>query len=109
MEQSSACVHTSEEKVENAEEPNVSRKIDRVSGMSKEIVDEYVCKSQPFIITDYVPQWKAYTLYVLHVKKTLLSHLIIHIHLRWRDPKYLLEKIGPDTLLPRKLEFIISI
>lgn len=60
-------------------------KLDRISNLSREKLEEYIKESKPFILEDYVTQWPAFTL--------------------WQNSDYLMDKIGKDTLIPVRTNF----
>jgi len=59
--------------------------VERIVTATKEEIDLYVSQSRPFILTGTVEQWPAASL--------------------WKDPKYLLNKIGEDTIIPVRTNF----
>eukprot|EP01116_Phalansterium_solitarium_P013552 TRINITY_DN30937_c0_g1_i1.p1 TRINITY_DN30937_c0_g1~~TRINITY_DN30937_c0_g1_i1.p1 ORF type:complete len:402 (+),score=133.98 TRINITY_DN30937_c0_g1_i1:85-1290(+) len=63
----------------------VSFEIERLSNPSNEVFEKYIASSTPFIMTDVVTSWPAWSL--------------------WRTDDYLLDKVGRDTLLPLRSRF----
>eukprot|EP01114_Cavostelium_apophysatum_P016581 TRINITY_DN4753_c0_g1_i1.p1 TRINITY_DN4753_c0_g1~~TRINITY_DN4753_c0_g1_i1.p1 ORF type:complete len:369 (-),score=90.59 TRINITY_DN4753_c0_g1_i1:240-1346(-) len=59
--------------------------LERVDRPSRAEIDRYVCEAKPFVITGTVTDWKAYSM--------------------WKNPQYLIEKIGADTKLPLRTRF----
>lgn len=60
--------------------------LDRIDRPSRSVIEQYVCESKPFVITGTAKDWPAYNL--------------------WKDPQYLIDKVGKSTLVPVRTHFI---
>ncbi|PRP73186.1 hypothetical protein PROFUN_03500 [Planoprotostelium fungivorum] len=60
--------------------------LERIEAPSVEVLESFIIQSKPFVLTGVVDRWPAYTL--------------------WRDPEYLISKIGSDTMVPLRTHFM---